>query len=494
MKRLVVCCDGTWVDSTTGTKISLNPLAAFAAELTGKVSLQTPSNVTRLERCVAQLDTPPEYQITYYQAGIGTRNFEDKILGGATGFGLAEHIREAYTFIAANYNRYAYDVDGDGVNGDEIYIIGFSRGAFTARSIASFINDVGLLTPIGMTHFYTIFSDWENQQKKGWKVPFADDPFMGHDKPEYNLFSAAGKKKYVDKLKELKMTTPGVKIKAVAVWDTVGSLGLPRLGIFNQLNHESLDYAFVDTSVPGCIANAIHAISLDEDRKPFMPTIWEKPSPGQTLNQVWFAGAHADIGGSYDDTRAADITLVWMVSQLAALGLKFDTDIMKEELFQPEGKEEIAWGCGPIHNEFKKIYLLADSLTRSPMEYVRYDHDSGVPKVPHELLQDTHEKVHSSVRIRSVKGFDHEQKDYSSPALKGWHVEGVQTAPANGAANGAGTTGEKIRTGQAAIKWRKGDKVMPEAPLSNLEWELIEKFLPDIVTKFLSYSPPTRDL
>jgi hypothetical protein len=73
-----------------------------------------------------------------------------------------------------------------------------------------------------MTKFYSIFTDWENQQKEGWETPFPKDPFVGHDRPEYNLFSDSGKKKYVERLHADGLTTPGVKIKAVAVWDTVG--------------------------------------------------------------------------------------------------------------------------------------------------------------------------------------------------------------------------------------------------------------------------------
>ncbi|KAF1998536.1 hypothetical protein P154DRAFT_438948 [Amniculicola lignicola CBS 123094] len=491
MKRIVVCCDGTWLDSNTGSQITLNPFQSLAAELTGKISLQSPSNVTRIGRSVAQLDTSrsePIQQITYYQAGLGTQNLQDKIIGGATGYGLAEHIREAYQFVAANYNHEAYDVDGDGTRGDEIYLLGFSRGAFTARSIASFINDVGLLTKVGMMHFYTIFADWENQQRKGWKVPFKEDPFPGHDKAEYNLFEKEGKKRYVGKLVELGMTVPGVRVQAVAVWDTVGSLGIPRLGIFNTLNHESLDYAFVDTSVPPCVSHAIHAISLDEDRKPFMPTIWElpNPAPGQTLNQVWFAGAHSDVGGSYDDTRAADITLIWMISQLSTLGLAFDKEIMKRQTFKPEGEKEppVPWSCGLIHNEFKGFHVLGDDLTRSPSAYLRYDHYTGIPKIPHEELVNTYEKVHSSVRTRwGLKGKGHDGKDYKSEALKGWKVEGVVESAA---VDELGFTAEKIRKGQEGIAWRNGKKVMKEDPIGDLEWELLRRFRPDIGGKFLS--------
>ena len=269
-----------------------------------------------------------------------------------------------------------------------------------------------------------------------------------------------------------------------------GSLGLPRLGVFNTSNAESLDYAFVDTSVPSCVAHAIHAISLDEDRKSFMPTIWElpNPEPGQTLNQVWFAGAHADVGGSYDDTRAADITLVWMISQLAKLGLEFDKEAMKRQLYGPEGeKPEVPWSCGPIHNEFKSFFKLGGSLTRSPCSYVRYDHYTGEPKVPHEPLVSTHEKVHSSVRIRwGLKGKNHEGKDYASPALKDWKVEGTATG---GAVNGASVDVNTIRDGQAGIVWKNGTKMMQEEPIGDLEWALIQRFRPDIGNKFLSITP-----
>src|ERR1700761_7559192 len=132
----------------------------------GGVVLQQPTNVTRICRSVKptiQVQTGRESQeikqITYYGSGVGTANVQDHLEGGLTGegeSGVAEHIREAYEFIATNYSA---------ESNDEIILIGFSRGSFTARSVASFINDVGLLTPLGLTYFYPIFEDWENQQK-----------------------------------------------------------------------------------------------------------------------------------------------------------------------------------------------------------------------------------------------------------------------------------------------------------------------------------------
>src|SRR6201995_999931 len=98
-----------------------------------------------------------------------------------------------------------------------------------------------------------------------------------------------------------------------------GSLGVPRIDFWHEVSSpkHSLDFAFVDTSVPQCVDNAIHALALDEIRRPFAPTMWEKPAQGQTLTQVWFGGCHSDIGGSFQDTASANITLTWMVNHLS---------------------------------------------------------------------------------------------------------------------------------------------------------------------------------
>lgn len=119
-------------------------------------SLQTPSNVTRIGRAILAEDKNHCPQIVYYQAGIGTGfGLADKYIGGGTGEGISEHIREAYSFLANNY-----------LPGDEIFLLGFSRGAFTARSIAGLIGSFGLLSKEEMPHFYDVFKDWENAGAK----------------------------------------------------------------------------------------------------------------------------------------------------------------------------------------------------------------------------------------------------------------------------------------------------------------------------------------
>lgn len=141
--------------------------------------IQTPTNVTRICRAI-QPESQKEgekgvQQIVYYQAGVGTRgSVWDQLVGGGTGAGLSEHIREAYSFLANNYQE-----------DDEIFLVGFSRGAFTARSIAGLIASVGLLTKRGLPHFYEVFKDWENQDKPNYVPQFATPNKVGVTSSEY---------------------------------------------------------------------------------------------------------------------------------------------------------------------------------------------------------------------------------------------------------------------------------------------------------------------
>jgi uncharacterized protein (DUF2235 family) len=117
--------------------------------------------------------------------------------------GLAEHIREAYSFICNNYDP-----------GDEIFLIGFSRGAFTARTIGTLIGAIGLLNRQGLVYFYQIFQDWQNHLKPDWKSPYPNEPW--ENRPPTNT------PEYRRKLLELELTRPDMPIKAIGVWDTVG--------------------------------------------------------------------------------------------------------------------------------------------------------------------------------------------------------------------------------------------------------------------------------
>ena len=160
-KRLILCCDGTWMDSDDGfEKPTLIPYVP-----TG--SLQIPSNVTRITRALKRFGLDGKPQIIFYHSGVGTGSSTvDTITGGFLGTGISENIREVYSFIAANY-----------MPGDEIIMIGFSRGAFTVRSIATIIRDIGLLNRSGMNSFYPIFKDQQNFRNDRYNDIFPTVPF-----------------------------------------------------------------------------------------------------------------------------------------------------------------------------------------------------------------------------------------------------------------------------------------------------------------------------
>jgi uncharacterized protein (DUF2235 family) len=473
-KRIVVCCDGTWLDSDG--------------------DYQTPSNVTRIARAIPSTGIDksvhphqPITQVVFYQNGIGTGSpsLYDKVIGGATGEGLAEHIREAYSFICLNYNP-----------GDEIFLLGFSRGAFTARSISSLINAAGLLTAEGLEFFIQVFEDWEFQQKKDFKTRWPDLPFRGHTPPV--------DPDYVQKLVDKGLTRSKIKVKCVAVWDTVGGLGIPMIGLLPQ--PPSRDFAFVDTRVESNIEYAFQALALDEHRRSFSPTIWDwphvEPNDLRVLKQCWFPGVHSDIGGSYDDTALANLTLAWMVSQLDPI-LTINHDYIIDWI-KPLQKDDIRlvgrhqtidkkgrmatvqntvphprpWGLGKIHNSMSFLFRFGGSRIRTPGEYREQALASqhGVLfwmlwKIFHHVaepfedkhhalprLMKTNETMHSSVRIRMGKnglGYNDKGK-YDSQALQGWVMHGMETNPDTPIAiNAPGQVG-KMKN----VVWKK--KIFPE--------------------------------
>jgi len=265
-KKIAYCADGTWDSSTSHT------------------------NVYKLYKAlVIGAD-----QMPLYDDGVGASGDPIvKIAGGAFGTGLWEKIKEGYVKIAHVYEA-----------GDPLFIFGFSRGAYTARSLAGMIMACGLPT-----------QDFTDDM-----VDTAFDAYR--DK--------ANRANLLKKLDACKLVA--AEITMVGVWDTVGSLGIPSC--FGGV--DPIAYGFLDTSLHPSIKNACQALAMDERRAQFPPTLWQGPAaPGQTLEQVWFTGAHSDVGGGEPDdlpgtTALSDITLGWMMSKANALGLQFDPAVLAQ--------------------------------------------------------------------------------------------------------------------------------------------------------------------
>jgi uncharacterized protein (DUF2235 family) len=261
-KRIVFCADGTW---------------------------QAPVNNTNVYRLYKALTVTAD-QVTFYDDGVGAdATGLDRLLDGAFGQGILQKIQDGYTKIAHVYEP-----------GDQIFLFGFSRGAYTVRSLAGMIAICGL--PTGA------FSD-----------DCVTQAFAAYRDPVNRASILAG------------LTACGLgvaTIQMVGVWDTVGSLGIPA--IFGGVNEKA--YGFLDTQLHPSIKNAYQCLAVDEKRAQFPATLWTSaPAAGQTIEQVWFSGCHGDVGGGTAQaggvdagTRLCDITLGWMVAKAQGLGLTMD--------------------------------------------------------------------------------------------------------------------------------------------------------------------------
>jgi len=278
MKRLIICCDGTWQ----------------------KLENADASNVLKITQSIRATDDQGMPQIVYYDQGIGTNgDFIDQLGGGAFGWGIDQKIKSAYRFLSLNYQ-----------DGDEIYLFGFSRGAYTIRCLAGFIYCSGLLKRQYINkapQAYELYRDRTNATKPSGiqAIQFRQD-YGAH-----------------------------VPIHALCCWDTVGSLGIPDLiphfPLDNWLNKK---YEFFDTKLNRLIHNAFHAIAIDEIRKSFPVTPMDKSDGATTkINELWFVGDHGCIGGGTDATYGlSDITLDWMMEQVERIGLALDRQLVEYKL------------------------------------------------------------------------------------------------------------------------------------------------------------------
>jgi len=276
--------------------------------------VKTETNVLKLSEALAKV---PD-QIVGYFRGVGTDRGE-KVAGGAFGWGLFDQIKDGYRFLREQFQP-----------GDQIYIFGFSRGAYSARSLAGMVLRCGIIKRDANPKFPDLGTDLLTTQQDGnLRMDVVDRVFA--------LYKRAYDDKNrpeVERFKQQYCHDTGVRF--VGVWDTVGSLGIPDgvipfLKKFDKALDEKL-YAFLDTDLSPRVEAAYHAVAIDEHRKPFLPTLWtdgRNASPrvnvaGSSVEQTWFVGAHSNVGGGYADTGLSDVALKWMIDRAAKNGLQFD--------------------------------------------------------------------------------------------------------------------------------------------------------------------------
>ncbi len=300
-KRIALFFDGTWEKGAAG---------------------KPGTNVQKLYKATTGLNTKSgecgqSTQPTHYISGVGS-DWWNSLSGGIGGRGLSDKIQEGYKFLVKNYDR---------EKKDEIFVFGFSRGAYAARSLVGFVDEVGILLEKHMRLVPLAFEIYKetDENKKNKKIKLLTDE-MSRDSNN-------------DVLNPFLTTLNGeqvLPIYFIGVWDTVGSLGIP----FPGLHYLTAKWVkFHNTELPKNVTHARHALALHELRPLFEPTLWTKlTNPSQStdklknpsLKQCWFPGAHADVGGGYEEDGLSHNALLWMAREAQMAGLMFVPSYISE--------------------------------------------------------------------------------------------------------------------------------------------------------------------
>ncbi len=330
-KRIVICADGTW----NRPEEDLNK--------------DFPTNVLRLARAIKPIGSDGVPEQVFYDWGVGS--YYNQVVGGATGKGLHKNIMDDYRYIVQNYKP-----------GDEIYLFGFSRGAYTIRCLCGLINNCGILKRPDAALIQTAFTLY--------KKPGAVNAPAGQNSVDFRNAHAH----------------PSRKVRFVGVWDTVGAMGIPKsfLGLFDDKDE------FYDTKIGPNVEIARHAMAIDEHREDFAPTIWQ-PRPNMDLKQVWFAGAHSNVGGSYkpdqDGSLTSDTPLAWMLREA------------KDLTIEPHVKQRLKEkATAKLHNSRRSFYRVRGKIFRE------IDHDQGDVLI-HESVKNRWDALGKGYRPKNLKAY-----------------------------------------------------------------------------------------
>lgn len=300
MKRIVFCFDGTW----------------------NKLAVDTPTNVVLTAASVEREARDGTVQIMHYDEGVGTGRL-DKVTGGVFGAGLVCNVREAYRFLIFNYDP-----------GDEIYVFGFSRGAFSARTFVGFVRHVGPLSRLHVARIDDALdlyeqrlegADGASEKMRRFRSDYAAAVCVGDDDDAWRCKNVPD---------YTKGKAPPFRIRYLGVWDTVEALGVPGMMWISRFTNRG--NAFHDSSITGFVENVRHAVAIDERRSTFPATLCgdlaslnaaqgkAADAPDAPYQERWFPGVHGSVGGGGDIRGLSDGALGWVLKGAKLAGLKLD--------------------------------------------------------------------------------------------------------------------------------------------------------------------------
>lgn len=403
MKRLVFCFDGSW----------------------NRIDAVNPTNVLLTAESVIPQTSAGVSQVIYYDEGVGTGD-NDKLRGGLLGEGLVKNLSDAYRFLIFNHTP-----------GDEIYVFGFSRGAFTARSFAGLLGTCGILQrpSAGRSNeavelykqrqdtdaFRQRLLEFRRDAAPHVSVSDAEDQWRAANIPDYQLGQS-----------------PLLKIAYLGVWDTVGALGIPAY-IWNAADFNK-SHRFHDTNLSTMVQAARHAVAIDENKTDFQPTLWDNinelneargkdpAAEDAPYQQKWFPGVHGGVGGGGPRRGLSDQALEWIWDGARNAGLALDTSVGSP-----------IYGLSPSHLEslvntqeeegFSIIGTLMKVMPRSE----RQPGPSGLHEVSVSARRRWHEKAdnlpeRSAYRPQTLQAVSEDLDRLDLGAL-GMGKDGIKLAP-----------------------------------------------------------------
>ncbi len=337
MKKIVICCDGTW-NRLDGEKVT---------------------NVVRIAEAVSSRDAEGTLQVVYYDEGVGSgkavAEAADRLIGGAFGGGLMTKVEQAYRFLVFNYDP-----------GDEIFIFGFSRGAFTARSLAGLIRNCGIVEQAQARRIGEAIALYRGRGPESHPDSDASCAFRARIAPRVHLND--------HELDWRRANLPGfregasvrLRIRYLGVWDTVGALGVPNhlllAGLFNR------GHAFHDTVLSSSIESARHAVAIDEFRRAYEPALWsnlarlnasaEDPAEAP-FRQEWFPGDHSSVGGGGETASLSSGALLWIAEGAGLAGLALEARALAEAREEADHR-------GPLRSKAKRFVSLETFMRKGP--------------------------------------------------------------------------------------------------------------------------------
>jgi len=354
-KRLIFCFDGTW-----------NTLDA-----------RCPTNVVLTAETVLPMAPDGKAQPIFYDEGVGTGRFE-RLAGGMFGWGLTDRLGDAYRFLTFNYTP-----------GDEIFVFGFSRGAFTARSFVGMLRNCGIVSRSNAGRIKDAINWYRARSPSKGPGSLRSRRFRAEVSPAVCVEEGEDAWRQANVPGYAAGSAPLLKVRFLGVWDTVGALGVPsRYRWLIVLNRK---FQFHDTALSAMVESGRHAVAIDERRKDFTPTLWsnldelnrdagaEPASPSAPYQEHWFPGVHCGVGGGGDFRGLSDQSLQWVWEGAQAAGLALDTSVgsrmyeLSPDPFSPISpfdEDELSWWQRSKSAVMNDLWRRGDRIGVAELAYV----------------------------------------------------------------------------------------------------------------------------